>query len=95
MSLNEELPTKHIVFSRINTELHKTLAQQMAEWEKKNKVKVYPMGATADNRDCPQKKTWFDYPDKERESIKRGAQNGADALKLTAKLKRSENGSND
>ena len=62
----------------------------MAEWEKKNAVKVYPMGATADNRDCPQLKTWFDYPEKGRESIKRGAQNGANALKLAAKLKRGE-----
>ena len=91
MSSIDELPKSHIVFSRINTELHKTLAEQMAEWEKKNSVKVYPMGATNDKRDSPQQKTWFDYPEKGKESIKRGAQNGADALKLAAKLKRENN----
>jgi len=80
-----------VVFSRVDVAAHKTLAEQMAEWEKKNAVKVYPMGATSDNRDCPQQKAWFDYPEKGKESIKRGAQNGADALKLAAKLKRENN----
>jgi len=56
MSSIDELPKHHIVFSRINTELHKTLAEQMAEWENKNPVKVYPMGATNDKRDSPSKK---------------------------------------
>jgi hypothetical protein len=88
--LADELPPKQnsTVFSRINAALHDEIAQQMREWEKKNEVKVYPMGATSDNRDCPQQATWFDYPEKGKESIKRGAQNGANALKLAAKLKR-------
>jgi hypothetical protein len=38
----------NIVFSRVNVAAHKTLAEQMAEWEKKNTVKVYPIGATAE-----------------------------------------------
>lgn len=45
---SDELPTKNIVFSRINVAAHKTLAEQMAEWEKKNTVKVYQIGATAE-----------------------------------------------
>lgn len=73
-----ELPKAHIVFSRINTELHKTLAEQMAEWEKKNAVKVYPIGATAD----------FQTINARADSIKKGGQNGANTTKLTAKLKR-------
>ena len=79
--LADEPPKAHIVFSRINTELHKTLAEQMAEWEKKNAVKVYPIGATAD----------FQTINAKAEAIKRGGQNGANTTKLTAKLKRENN----
>ena len=67
-----------VVFSRVDVAAHKTLEQQMAEWEKKNAVKVYPIGATAE----------FQTINAKAEAIKRGAQNGADTLKLTAKLKR-------
>lgn len=67
-----------VVFSRINVAEHKILSEQMEEWEKKNTVKVYQIGATAD----------FQTINVKAEAIKRGSQNGADTLKLTAKLKR-------
>ena len=70
-----------IVFSRVDVAAHKTLAEQMAEWEKKNAVKVYPIGATAD----------FQTINAKAEAIKRGGQNGANTTKLTAKLKRDAN----
>ena len=72
------LEAKMIVFSRVDVAAHKTLAEQMAEWEKKNAVKVYPIGATAD----------FQTINSKAEAIKRGGQNGANTKKLTAKLKR-------
>lgn len=67
-----------VVFSRVDVAAHKTLAEQMAEWEKKNAVKVYPIGATAD----------FQTINAKAEAVKRGGQNGANTTKLTAKLKR-------
>ena len=70
-----------VVFSRVDVAAHKTLAEQMAEWEKKNAVKVYPIGATAD----------FQTINAKAEAIKRGGQNGANTTKLTAKLKRDAN----
>ena len=70
-----------VVFSRVDVAAHKTLAEQMAEWEKKNSVKVYPIGATAD----------FQTINAKAEAIKRGGQNGANTTKLTAKLKRDAN----
>ena len=70
-----------VVFSRVDIAAHKTLAEQMAEWEKKNAVKVYPIGATAD----------FQTINAKAEAIKRGGQNGANTTKLTAKLKRDAN----
>ena len=75
------LEAKMIVFSRVDVAAHKTLAEQMAEWEKKNAVKVYPIGATAD----------FQTINAKAEAIKRGGQNGANTTKLTAKLKRDAN----
>ena len=70
-----------VVFSRVDVAAHKTLAEQMAEWEKKNAVKVYPIGATAD----------FQTINAKAEAVKRGGQNGANTTKLTAKLKRDAN----
>lgn len=67
-----------VVFSRVDVAAHKTLAEQMAEWEKQNAVKVYPIGATAD----------FQTINAKAEAIKRGGQSGANTTKLTAKLKR-------
>ena len=67
-----------VVFSRVDVAAHKTLAEQMAEWEKKNAGKVYPIGATAD----------FQTINAKAEAVKRGGQNGANTTKLTAKLKR-------
>jgi len=76
--LADELPPKNIVFSRINVSLHDQIENQMREWEKKNKVTVYPIGATAD----------FQTINARADSIKKGGQNGANTTKLTAKLKR-------
>ena len=67
-----------IAFSRVDIAKHKTLEQQMEEWEKKNTVTVYPIGATND----------FQTINARAESIKKGGQNGANTTKLTAKLKR-------
>lgn len=80
--LADELPPRQnsIVFSRINTALHDEIAQQMREWEKRNRVKVYPIGATAE----------FQTINAKAEAVKRGGQNGANTTKLTAKLKRDE-----
>ena len=70
-----------VVFSRVDVAAHKTLAEQMAEWGKKNAVKVYPIGATAE----------FQTINAKAEAIKRGGQNGANTTKLAAKLKRENN----
>ncbi len=67
-----------IVFSRIDVSKHKTLEEQMAEWESKNTVTICAIGATND----------FKTINAKAEAIKRGGQNGANTTKLTAKLKR-------
>jgi len=67
-----------VVFSRVDVAAHKTLEEQMQEWEQKNKVTVYPIGAT----------NAFQTINAKAEAIKRGGQNGANTTKLTAKLKR-------
>ena len=79
MSLNEELPTKHIVFSRINTGLHNEISEQTARFLRAGgKIKQCAIGETAD----------FQTINSKAEAIKRGGQNGANTKKLTAKLKR-------
>ena len=89
MSLIDELPTKQIAFSRINIALHDELSKDVERFEAKGgKIKYCASGETADNRDKPQTKEYRNYPAKDLESAKRGAQNGADTIKLTAKLKK-------
>ena len=67
---------------RVNVELHDEIAQQMAEFERKNKVTVVPMGATALKLDIPQSM---------QKSIDRshgkGATAGGQAVRLKSKLK--------
>ena len=67
-----------IVFSHIDVSKHKTLEEQMREWESKNTVTVCAIGETAD----------FQTINARADSVKKGGQNGANTTKLTAKLKR-------
>lgn len=86
MSLNDELPTKHIVFSRINTGLHNEIADQTARFLRAGgKIRSCAIGETAD----------FQTINARAEAVKRGGQNGANTTRLTARLRRGENGSND
>lgn len=63
---------------RVNTKLHDQIAAQMAEFERTNEVKVYPMGATADSNPFQPR----------NDSIQRGGTNGAQTKKLQSKLKK-------
>jgi len=69
-----------IVFSRIDASKHKTLEEQVQEWEKDNKVTECKIGETSG----------FQTINARADSIKKGGQNGANTTKLTAKLKRDE-----
>lgn len=62
---------------RVNTKKHDELAAQMAEFERKNTVTVVPMGATSDSNPLRPR----------ADSIAKGAANGAQTKKLSAKLK--------
>jgi len=80
--LADELPPKHIVFSRINASLHDQLAQEVERFKREGgKIKQCAIGETAD----------FQTINAEADAIKRGGQNGANTKKLDAKLKRSNN----
>lgn len=49
MSLNEELPTKHIVFSRINVSLHEQIARDVERFKANGgKIKQCLIGETAE-----------------------------------------------
>jgi len=80
--LADELPPKHIVFSRINTSLHDQIAKDVERFKANGgKIKQCAIGETAD----------FQTINAKAEAIKRGGQNGANTTKLTAKLKRENN----
>lgn len=79
--LSDELPTKHIVFSRINISLHEQIARDVERFKANGgKIKQCAIGETAD----------FQTINAKAEAVKRGGQNGANTTKLTAKLKREE-----
>jgi hypothetical protein len=67
---------------RVNVKLHDEISRQMAEFERKNKITVVPMGATALKLDIPQSM---------QKSIDRsqgkGAAAGGQAVRLKSKLK--------
>ena len=80
--LADDLPPKHIAFSRINAEFHDELAHEVKLFEASGgKIKQCAIGETAD----------FQTINAKAEAIKRGGQNGANTKKLDAKLKRSNN----
>jgi len=80
--LADELPPKHIVFSRINVGLHDQLAQDVERFKREGgKIKQCAIGETAD----------FQTINAKADAIKRGGQNGANTKKLDAKLKRLKN----
>lgn len=77
--LSDELPTKHIVFSRINLTLHEQIALDVERFKANGgKITQCAIGETAD----------FQTINAKAEAVKRGGQNGANTTKLTAKLKR-------
>jgi hypothetical protein len=77
--LADELPTKHIVFSRINVSLHNQIAKDVERFKSNGgKIKQCAIGETAD----------FQTINAKAEAVKRGGQNGANTTKLTAKSKR-------
>lgn len=77
--LADELPPKNIVFSRINTGLHDEISDLTTRFLRAGgKIKQCAIGETAD----------FQTINAKAESVKRGGQNGANAQKLNAKLKR-------
>jgi hypothetical protein len=67
--------------SRINVKLHDQLAQQMAEFERNNKINVYPMGATAEHQTINAK------ADAIKQSLAKGSKAGGAHNKLRSKLK--------
>ena len=79
MSLIDELPKAHTVFSRINVSLHDQIARDVERFKREGgKIKQCAIGETAD----------FQTINAKAEAVKRGGQNGANTTKLTAKLKR-------
>lgn len=77
--LADELPPKHIVFSRINVSLYDQLAQDVERFKREGgKIKQCAIGETAD----------FQTINARADSVKKGGQNGANTTRLTAKLKR-------
>jgi hypothetical protein len=80
--LADELPPKHIVFSRINVSLHDQLAKDVERFKANGgKIKQCAIGETAE----------FQTINAKAEAVKRGGQNGANTKKLDAKLKRTNN----
>ena len=80
--LVDELPPKHIVFSRINIILHDQIAKDVERFKREGgKIKQCAIGETAD----------FQTINARADSIKKGGQRGANTTKLTAKLKRENN----